>query len=1303
MKRRVQSVVRNPEPSPGTTAENECDTNADTCCLGKNFIVLQYTQRIADVYAYTKAIKPVENIPIVTGATAWYEERSKQTYILIINEALYYGTKLDHSLINPNQLRNYGIPVWDNPYDKERGLKIELDGIDVQLHTHGTKIFFQTSAPTTYQLESCPRIYLTSRKEWNPTNVSLGQVATEIRDVIPQDGMKEHLIRNLQSVTKYDEDLDDIPTRQTYTSTQRHSKATAEVLAERFAIGIQRARDTMRATFQRAVRSAILPISRRYRADRQLSVKQLKGKFASDTLWFRVRSIRGYKASQIFSHKCGFKKIYHLKKADNENVGNALKAFISDFGAPEHLTYDGAAVQIGGKTSFQKTLRRYDVRSQVSGPRRPNENPAEAAIRELKKGWYRLKAKKNIPDRLWCFGIEYISETQCLTVNDSRYSQNRTPIEIMTGETPDISEYLDFGFYDWAWYRTNAGLAPAELGRWLGVSHRVGSSMSYWILPRSGIPVSCSTVQRLTNLELKGTAEIENMRSYTKALQSKWEVDSTDLTSELEKAHVPHSNVVSLEDEDDEFLQEFNRIVDNVQIPDAENITPQHLESYKNMELGFNKGDGDIEYAVVKKRAIDQDGKPIGIPSATNNPLTDTRAYEVEYIDGRIEILTANVIAENLLAQIDEEGRRSLLLGQIEDHRSNDTAMRIEEAYYTTPSGQKRRKRTTRGWQLYARWKDGSGNWIAMKDLKDSYPVQLADYALANGLQEQPAFAWWVPFVTRKRRAIIQKVKSKYWQKTHKYGIRVPRTMKEAIRIDEENGDTLWQDAVTEEMTNNRIAFERYDGDVKDLIGYEEITAHLIFDVKLSENYRRKVRYVADGHKVEAPPSVTYSTVVSRDSVRILLMVAALNDLDVQGCDVQNAFLTANNLEKHWLRAGPEFKEEKGQIFIVRRALYGLKSASASFRSFMAKRFDELGFKSSHADPDVWLRPAKKRNGEEYYEYLISYVDDILCVSEQAKQVLEDLRKDGGIKYKKDKIEPPEMYLGARLQRRTVASTNNECWSYSSHDYIKATIEAVRETIKGTRWKFLSSVNTPMVASYRPELDETPELEEKEITMFQEFIGMLRWAIEIGRVDISHEISLLSQYQASPRQGHMEQMMHIFHYLSKKPKKTLYMDPGLPQVDFGDFNHDASEFKEYYRDAEELMPHKMPPPRGRSVITSGFVDASHAANRKTRRSHTGYILFVNRAPVKWISRRQQTVETSAFSSEFIAMKQCVEDIEHLRFKLRMFGIPMNEQYPETYIRSDNQSLVTNASKVESTLNKKHSAIAYHFTRWNVAA
>ena len=91
------------------TAVNECDTNADTCCLGKNFIVLSFTSRAADVYPYDKSYKPIEGIPIVKGATAYDDPITGLTYILVFHEALYYGLKMDHSLINPNQVRSYGV------------------------------------------------------------------------------------------------------------------------------------------------------------------------------------------------------------------------------------------------------------------------------------------------------------------------------------------------------------------------------------------------------------------------------------------------------------------------------------------------------------------------------------------------------------------------------------------------------------------------------------------------------------------------------------------------------------------------------------------------------------------------------------------------------------------------------------------------------------------------------------------------------------------------------------------------------------------------------------------------------------------------------------------------------------------------------------------------------------------------------------------------------------------------------------------------------------------------------------------
>ena len=117
------------------------------------------------------------------------------------------------------------------------------------------------------------------------------------------------------------------------------------------------------------------------------------------------------------------------------------------------------------------------------------------------------------------------------------------------------------------------------------------------------------------------------------------------------------------------------------------------------------------------------------------------------------------------------------------------------------------------------------------------------------------------------------------------------------------------------------------------------------------------------------------------------------------------------------------------------------------------------------------------------------------------------------------------------------------------------------------------------------------------------------------------------------------------------------------------------------------------------VKVTCFVDASHAANKVDRKSHTGYMIFINRAPIIWHSKRQNTVGPSTLTSEFIALKACMERVIGIRFKLRMFGIPIDGTAD---ILCDNQSVVNNSSRFESTLNKKHASMAYYAVRWSVA-
>ena len=123
-------------------------------------------------------------------------------------------------------------------------------------------------------------------------------------------------------------------------------------------------------------------------------------------------------------------------------------------------------------------------------------------------------------------------------------------------------------------------------------------------------------------------------------------------------------------------------------------------------------------------------------------------------------------------------------------------------------------------------------------------------------------------------------------------------------------------------------------------------------------------------------------------------------------------------------------------------------------------------------------------------------------------------------------------------------------------------------------------------------------------------------------------------------------------------------------------------------------------PRGAPVTTTAYVDASQMANMVILRSHTGFIILLNRSPIIWYSKQQNTVEALTFSSEFIAIKACVEHITAMLSKLRMFGVPVDES---TKVIWDNESVVKNSSIIASTLNKKYISMAYHSVRWNVAA
>jgi hypothetical protein len=382
----------------------------------------------------------------------------------------------------------------------------------------------------------------------------------------------------------------------------------------------------------------------------------------------------------------------------------------------------------------------------------------------------------------------------------------------------------------------------------------------------------------------------------------------------------------------------------------------------------------------------------------------NSRIYLAEYPDGHIQELSANTIIEAIYNQVDDFGYDESIFHNIIGHRRSTDAVKLDDENING----KFNRFTTKGWEICIAWKDGCPSWHSLSDIMNSFPVQLAKYAKLNGIDIEPAFKWWVPHTLKKEERIIKAIKSRYSQRSHKFGIYVPKSVQEALEIDKMTGTTYWKDAIQKEMTNNRIAFQFLEDEELVPIGYKWICCHMLFDVKM--DFTRKARFVAGGHMNDPPASITYSSIVSRDSARFVFLLAALNDVNLLATDIGNAYLNAKPRERVYTTAGPEFGAElQGKSVLIVRALYGLKSSGAAWRAHLANTLHYLGYKSSLADPDVWFRPAIKNDGTHFYEYVLVYVDDLLVMSQQGEKTMKALEEFYRLK---DGFSKPTQYLG---------------------------------------------------------------------------------------------------------------------------------------------------------------------------------------------------------------------------------------------------------------------------------------------------
>ncbi len=311
-----------------------------------------------------------------------------------------------------------------------------------------------------------------------------------------------------------------------------------------------------------------------------------------------------------------------------------------------------------------------------------------------------------------------------------------------------MSLYVVHQWYEVVSYLDNDN--ERKLACWLGPAEDYGGGDAAFLLPKSARPIVRSTFWALTpeeRADQKDKIE-ELLKSMDEKIGDKR--SNEKVAGEFGEGHVLMVDIFGEVNDATESKERGN----NLHRSDADEYTPEAFDQYLTAEIVTDRG-GELLCGTVKSRKHDHDGKPIG--SSNLNPLLDSREYLECFEDGTEDTYSANLIAECLYSQIDDYGRRLQVMSEIIDHEKGKTALDDVEVYYSTKTSP-RPKRRTRGWSLLAEWKDGSSSWVSLADMKDSYPVQTADYAARNNLTQEAAFRWWEPFTLKKRERILKKV-----------------------------------------------------------------------------------------------------------------------------------------------------------------------------------------------------------------------------------------------------------------------------------------------------------------------------------------------------------------------------------------------------------------------------------------------------------------------------------------------------------------------------------------------------------------
>ena len=254
-----------------TATRTETDSHADTCALGSNFLLVETTDWTCCVKPFHKSYSPQNNVPVVTGATAYDNPLTNETVILIFHQSLWFGASLGNTLISPQQIRAFGHSLCDDPYDPFRNIGINVEDNDfIPFNVKNSMVGLDTRCPSLSEYHEKRHIIMTSPQFWDPASQSLPHHSLDERLIhAVHSGQSEDCLEGSELDTLCDNIstvLSSISMTQKVIRDQqvaaidshgKYSRYTPEEIASHFQIGLQTARQTLQATAQFGARSAI--------------------------------------------------------------------------------------------------------------------------------------------------------------------------------------------------------------------------------------------------------------------------------------------------------------------------------------------------------------------------------------------------------------------------------------------------------------------------------------------------------------------------------------------------------------------------------------------------------------------------------------------------------------------------------------------------------------------------------------------------------------------------------------------------------------------------------------------------------------------------------------------------------------------------------------------------------------------------------------------------------------------------------------------------------------------------------------